>query len=255
MKKSELNPSIRFKDGNVKLKQCFITFALLAGETCIGKTNLCYKNCFGRRGCFAMPTNRQCYNKNYLETLKDTFIKDTIDILEYQLQRKKFNEITNLFVRIHSTGDFYSKEYFNKWIKITNYFKGNNKIKFQAYTKSLSIIDSIDNINIQLIFSQMPDTKQEDIDKAKKLGMKIYNTLEMKIDDFEEFTKTTKDHICSGECEKCLSCYLGLHDITINRLRKNGEPSKYKNKNLDAFNLKNDENVLMKNKNDNKQII
>jgi hypothetical protein len=240
MKKYELNPNIKFKDGNVKLKECFITFSLPAVETCIGKTVMCYKHCFGRHGCFAMPTNKQCYQNNYLETLKDTFVNDSIKILEYKLQEKKYQDRV-IFIRIHSIGDFYSKEYFNKWIEISNYFKDNNRIKFQAYTKAISIIDRIDDINIQLMFSQMPDTKLEDLEKAKNLGMNIYNTIDMNADEFEKFKKETKDHVCSGECNKCLSCYLGKHKVTINKLRRNGERSKYKNENLNSFNIDNKE--------------
>ena len=38
-------------------------------------------------------------------------------------------------VRIHSSGDFYSQEYFNKWIDFCN---DNKDVEFWAYTKSLN---------------------------------------------------------------------------------------------------------------------
>lgn len=165
-----------------------------------------------------------------------------IEHIKYHLDRKKTADKI-IYFRIHQTGDFYNKEYFKKWTEIAEYFKDNSKIKFQAYTKSLDYIENL-NSNIRLIYSLMPDTKEPQIQKAKDLGLNIYNTVEMKIDEFEEYKlNNPNNHYCNGECQTCLSCYEGLNAVTINRLRKGGEPSKYKNKNMTEWN-KRDKKVV-----------
>lgn len=238
MKKSELNQNIRISESNVKLNNLkdqgvvFLTFSLPSIKTCPYATNKCKSNCFGNRGVFAMPNNRKCYERNYEETKKDSFVTDVINHLEYQLERKKM--IGNIiYLRIHQTGDFYSKAYFKKWKEISDYFIGDERIKFQAYTKSIDFVDL--EANIQLIFSQMVDTKPAFVEKAKSLDMPIYNTVEMKIEDFEDFKKINDYHYCEGNCETCMNCYKGLNLLTINRLRKNGEPSIYKNAKINDF--------------------
>lgn len=240
MKKSELNENIRISESNVKLNHVknkgvvFLMFSLPSIKSCPFATDKCKSSCFGNRGVFALPNNRRCYERNFEETKKDTFVKDMIDHISYQISRKKMSDKV-IYFRIHQTGDFHSKEYLKKWVEIAEYFKGNDKIKFQAYTKSVDFIENL-NSNLQLIYSRMSDTKEEQIQKASMLGMNIYNTVEMKIDDFEEYKLNNgANHYCKGECENCLSCYEGLNLVTINRLRKNGEPSMYKNKNINEF--------------------
>lgn len=239
MKKSELNQNIRISESNVKLNHLknkgiiFLMFSLPSLKSCPFTTEKCKSSCFGNRGVFAMPNNRKCYDRNLNKSKKDTFVIDMINHLEYQLTRKK-TQGNIMYFRIHQTGDFYNKDYYKKWLEISEYFIGNKYIKFQAYTKSISFVDDIPR-NIQLIFSQMPDTNTNDIIKAKSLNIPIYNTVEMKIDDFEKL-KTLKpfNNYCNGVCEDCLSCY-EANSLTLNRLRKNGEPSKYKNTNLNDF--------------------
>ena len=214
MKKSKLNQNIKISDGNIKLqendKDAFIIFNLIATKTCPYATNECKKICHER---FSQEINKKVMTarvNNFEESKKETFVKDMIDCIEYQLNRKKYNN-KHIYFRIHSAGDFYSKEYFNKWIEITKYFKDNDRIDFQAYTKSLPFLEGEDlkDINIKLVFSVMVDTPEEQTKKAKDMELQCFIPVR-NAEDKEGFK-------CSGKCLKCKACYTqnNIKDIYI----------------------------------------
>lgn len=215
MKKSELNQNIYLSEGNLVLKQNedygFLVFSLIARECCPYATELCKKICYGRG---SQELFKHVYNvrkKNYEESLKDTFVEDMIDIIKFNLQRKKYKNKTILF-RIHETGDFYSQPYTNKWFKIANYFKDEKRIIFQCYTKSLPFIKDKKQIsNLKIMYSIMPDTKSEDIALAKKLGLNTFTAIPLKV--FEELKD--EEHKCKGDCSRCKECYVGSKDMTV----------------------------------------
>jgi hypothetical protein len=133
-----------------------------------------------------------------------------INHIEYQLSRKKNQEKT-VFFRIHSAGDFYSQNYFDKWVMITNFFKDDDRIVFEAYTKSLPFIlhHNPEDINITLVYSVMPDTDPMNIAIAKEHGLKTFNALP--IGQIPENTFK-----CPGSCGNCSACYIkdnGINDI------------------------------------------
>lgn len=127
---------------------------------------------------------------------------------EYHLQRPKAKDKL-VIVRIHASGDFYNLDYFSKWVKIANYFKGNEKILFQAYTKSMPILmkyGNLDNINIHLVWSIWHDTPVEFTEKALELGLQTFTALP-KNEIEEAVAKGT--FLCNGECGTCKECYTG----------------------------------------------
>ena len=212
--KKDLNQNIHIQEGNSVLVDNedfgFLIFSLPARECCPYATDLCKKICYGRNAQELFEHVYDCRKRNYQESLKDTFVNDMIEIIEYNLQRKKYENKTILF-RIHETGDMYSQEYTNKWIEISNYFKNNSKIIFQSYTKSLPYIEKhINDTNIKFMFSIMQDTKNEDIDLVHKLGL---NTFEAVPSDI--FESISDDHKCEGDCSKCKECYTGCKDMVV----------------------------------------
>lgn len=226
MKKSELNQNIHLSEGNIKSKETddvmFLTWSLPCKITCPYKTVKCEDFCFAQKNQY-FPKVLASRMKNLEETKKDTFIQDMINHLEYHLERPKAqNKI--IFVRIHTSGDFYSEDYLEKWIHIAEYFNGNTKILFQAYTKSIkiltkciscedkfndmdiSIIDEIiKSINIHFVYSIWSDTNKEDINIANFIGLQIFTAMTK-----EEIEKQEKDiFICKGDCGNCKQCYTG----------------------------------------------
>lgn len=215
MKKSELNQNIHLSEGNIKSKNTddvvFLTWSLPCKTTCPYSTEMCRKRCFAQKNqYFKSVLNSRM--KNFEESKKDSFVKDMVNHLEYQLSRKKV-EGKKIFVRIHTSGDFYNLDYLEKWIDITSYFKNNNKILFQAYTKSMPILEqwlnkdnNINDINIHFVWSIWDDTPKEYTNKALELGFQTFIALPKQ--DIEEI-KDESIFVCKGDCGRCKQCYTG----------------------------------------------
>ena len=142
IKKSELNQNIHLSEGNIKSKctedTMFLTWSLPSRATCPYSTKECRKRCFAKKN-ESFKSVRESRNRNLAETYKTTFVEDMIKHFEYHLQRPKAQDKL-IIVRIHTSGDFYNLDYFKKWVDIAEYFKDNNKILFQAYTKSMPVL-------------------------------------------------------------------------------------------------------------------
>ena len=223
--KTQLNTKIHLSQGNIKSKctddTVFLTWSLPSQKTCPYATALCKKKCFAKKN-ETFKTVMASRESNLDETQKETFINDMITHLEYHLQRPSIKN-KKVFVRIHTSGDFYNLDYFKKWIIIADHFADNNNILFQAYTKSMPIIldflreeskdDNIEtmkqilkNINIHLVWSIWHDTPKEYNTWAYKLEMQTFTALP-KQEIEEEVNKGS--FLCNGDCGNCKECYVG----------------------------------------------
>ena len=110
------------KNGNSKLHNRLI-FDLPTGRTCLNSGS-CHKTCYARKAerRFKVVLASRIRNLE-LSTDPVTFEKTIHDELNNAKQK---------FVRIHSSGDFYSQEYINSWGRI---MKKTPHIQFYAYTK------------------------------------------------------------------------------------------------------------------------
>ena len=120
------------------------------------------------------PTVRKSVWHNF-ELLKGL---DTDAIAELIL--KSIPKSTKI-VRIHSSGDFYSKAYFLAWVKVA---ESRSDIQFFAYTKGLQYVSATKPDNLSLIYSYggKLDAKLttepvsyvvKSFDEAKKLGLPV----------------------------------------------------------------------------------
>lgn len=231
--KKNLNKNIHLSEGNLQSKttndSLFLTWSLPSKVTCPFSTNMCRTKCFAKKN-ETFATVRESRKKNLEETKKETFVSDMIKHLEYHLQRPKAKD-KSIFIRIHTSGDFYSLEYFEKWIEIARHFRNNEKISFQAYTKSIQYVwkwivgdleeefiteqkvsDGLDEIDIHLVYSIWNDTDKEDINIATEL-LSVENQI------MQTFTALPKEEIpeaikqgyflCEGDCGNCKECYTG----------------------------------------------
>lgn len=226
IKKNELNNCIHLSEGNIKSKNTdnimFLTWSLPSGATCPYATDMCKKRCFAKKN-ESFKNVRDSRERNLEETQKDTFIEDMIKHLEYHLSRPKAKN-KRIFVRIHTSGDFYSLDYLIKWVYISEYFKENDKIFFQAYTKSMPIIEDyineygknygydfdpneiINDINIRFVWSVWNDTPKKYTDSALALGFQIF----MALPKDEISNQVDKGAFnCNGDCGNCKECYTG----------------------------------------------
>jgi hypothetical protein len=130
------------RDSNANVK--FFVFDLPRLITCPGATEQCRKNCYQKtseewhRGIdeagnlldSTIILHRK-YNLYY--SLRDDFV----DKLYHEIIHKRPRKDT-VIIRIHASGDFYSKEYFLKWLTISLavFLAGKNYL-FVAYTNPL----------------------------------------------------------------------------------------------------------------------
>lgn len=127
---------------NSKLKKDNIySFNLPPIKTC-PMAGECKKYCYACKGFYHMPTVKKSHARS-LELTKT-----------FGFQATLFNEIRRRNikrVRIHATGDFYSLEYFSKWVFLAEKLPD---VEFHAYTKSVSFTRPIIlPPNFRLIFS------------------------------------------------------------------------------------------------------
>jgi len=103
----------------------------------------CVKYCYAQKGAYSWSNVKPAFEKRYELTKTDNFI----NLMNSEIKRKKVD-----FLRIHDSGDFYSKAYIQKWFTIAN---NNPNVKFYAYTKSFILFQGLtipDNLDI--IFSE-----------------------------------------------------------------------------------------------------
>lgn len=234
MKKSELNQNIHLSEGNIKSKcddsTTFLTWSLPSRKCCPYATEMCKKKCFAKKN-ETFTKVRESRERNLEETQKETFVKDMIKHFEYHLERLK-NRDKQIIVRIHTSGDFYSQEYFSKWVLIAKHFKNNDKILFQAYTKSIRYVwewivgelseeyiteqevqDGWNEINIHIVYSIWHDTSKEDI----RIATEWLNTEKTTLQTFTALPKNEIQQavnegafLCNGDCGACKECYTGI---------------------------------------------
>lgn len=115
----------------IKLNRAHIvTFSLPAVITCPG-ADKCLKAGYCHAGNYNFNSNKVKQSDNYLMSQSDKFVDMICDELTNEWTFTKY-------VRIHPTGDFYSMDYFIKWVTIAI---KNPSIIFYAYTKSIDIIN------------------------------------------------------------------------------------------------------------------
>lgn len=132
-------------NSNSKLKaDGILSFGLPPVKTCPGAGE-CLKFCYGCKGMYKVFKKMisEVQNKR-LEATKDMFFFADITT---ELKAKR---VAPKAVRIHDTGDFYSQEYFDKWVDVAN---SNPDILFYDYTKSLHLDFSKRPSNLKLIGS------------------------------------------------------------------------------------------------------
>lgn len=116
---------ITISRGNIKLR-CN-SWSLPAGRTC--KKGLeCRKICYAKKAEWLYKAVLPSRNRNLKASKKITFVEEVTNIL-----RNRKVQIT----RVHESGDFYSKEYLEKWYQIARNLP---KMQFYAYTKRDDIV-------------------------------------------------------------------------------------------------------------------
>lgn len=148
-----------------------MNFGLPAYESAQGDkicplADVCVAFCYARKYAYTWPNVKNAYEYRYQQSLLDSFA----DEISKELDRKK-PEI----LRIHDSGDYYSKKYLAKWIKVWERFP---EIHFYSYTNMIPFFrDRYYANNFTAIFSDSGKWSHT-IDKSFERHTKIFKTLE-----------------------------------------------------------------------------
>ena len=130
------------KNTNSKLGRKIYAFDLPAVVSCPDSSE-CFKDCYANKGTFLWKSAKQSNTFNFAIALND--IKYLQAELIKEIEKKNIK-----FIRIHSSGDFYSKEYFLMWCNIAKHFKN---LKIFTYSKAPQIDRKLIPSNLNIINS------------------------------------------------------------------------------------------------------
>jgi hypothetical protein len=176
-------------DGNLRMN--IPTWSLPAEKTCPNATIDCMNNCYAKKAERMYRNTRESRARNLNDSKRKDFTNKMIGLIK----KKK-----SKYIRIHESGDFYSKIYLDKWIDICNKFP---RKKFLAYTQSYDLDWSKKPDNLIVYWSVWPDSKN-----VPKNGGRI-NSYKNKPNGF----KCKKGHGTKITCDKCLYCFEGKGDV------------------------------------------
>ena len=95
----------------------------------------CKEHCYTRKGRFRWDSILQTHIWRYYQSQDETFVQKMIDEIRRRLSIK--------YVRIHISGDFYSKKYIDKWATIAHAFPdiifrtNTRRVRFLKYMKKV----------------------------------------------------------------------------------------------------------------------
>lgn len=124
----------------------------------------CVKFCYAKKGAYIWSNVQPAFEKRYELSKTDDFVNKMHD----EIVKKKPD-----YVRVHDSGDYYSKKYLNKWIDIALLFP---EVKFYSYTNMIQMFLDVDlPSNYDIIFSDSGKQKHL-IDKRKHRHTKIFDS-------------------------------------------------------------------------------
>lgn len=203
--------NIHFGEGNLRSvpndTYGYLTWSLPSRVTCPFATEKCKTKCFAKKNEAFASVLRSRQN-NLEESKQEGFVQKVIELIEIYLAKKKnIGKLT--IVRIHVSGDFYSKAYLDKWITIANHFKDRKEVMFQSYTKSVQFLIDLDlqNVNIHFVYSIWEDTDAKDIALAKTLGLPTFTALTReKVEEARKQGIFVCPKTSDGSCKECYKC-------------------------------------------------
>jgi hypothetical protein len=167
--KFDTNQKLKDSDGNY----LFAHFSLPAIKTC-PNAGKCKTGCYATQGNYRFPSVQSSYQKNWDLTRDTKLFTATLsgELEKLDLKAKKAGKY--LAVRIHTSGDFYSRDYYNAWVDLSFRFPN---IKFYAYTKMISQAKGrLLPFNFTLIFSE--GGLQDGLIGASDRHSRVFSSLE-----------------------------------------------------------------------------
>lgn len=126
----------------------------------------CVKFCYARKGAYIWSNVKPAFEKRYELSKTDDFVGKML----HEIHKKRPD-----YVRVHDSGDYYSKTYLNKWLQIASLAPDT---KFYSYTNSVQMFLNTElPDNFDIIFSD--SGKQVDlIDQQTHRHTRIFDSLD-----------------------------------------------------------------------------
>ena len=205
------------RKGNTKLGSRIWHFSVPNVHTCPGRTETCESVCYVTRYVKRFSRIELMYQDNYRASLRPDFPDRIID----EIRERKVR-----ILRIHVSGDFYSVEYLDKWLKVVQSCKDT---VFVAFTRSWRLPEFLPSLeefsksnNTQLWLSFDRDCRQVPRIEGARLAY-----LSISPEDYDDNADLTfvnwkakqkrlgSSLICPYEqglglkikCDKCMICF------------------------------------------------
>lgn len=142
-----LTQNSKLKKTSKELGVRVFNFGIPAYKSASGKltcpmADSCVKFCYAKKGAYIWSNVKPAFEKRYELSKTDEFVNKMYD----EIVKKKPD-----YVRVHDSGDYYSKKYLNKWIDIALLFP---EVRFYSYTNMVQMfLDTELPSNFDVIFS------------------------------------------------------------------------------------------------------
>ena len=135
-----------------------------SGRVICAMADECVEWCYAKKGAYIWSNVQPAFENRYQLSKTDDFI----DAMNNEIKRKKPD-----YVRVHDSGDYYSKAYLQKWIQVAIH---NPSVKFYSYTNMVDMMlkTSLPD-NYDIIFSDSGKQKHL-INERKHRHTKIFTS-------------------------------------------------------------------------------
>ena len=167
-----LTQNSKLKKTSKELDLRVFNFGIPAYKSASGKLTCpmadeCVKFCYAKKGAYIWSNVKPAFEKRY--QLSKTL--EFIDAMNAEIKKKRPD-----YVRVHDSGDYYSRSYLAKWITIA---KQNPDVRFYSYTNMIDMILKT-NLpdNYDIIFSDSGKQKHL-IDEERHRHTKIFDNIDV----------------------------------------------------------------------------
>ena len=124
----------------------------------------CVKFCYAKKGAYIWSNVKPAFENRYQLSKTDDFV----EAMNAEIRKKKPD-----YVRVHDSGDYYSRAYLHKWIAVAN---DNPDVRFYSYTNMIKMFLNVPlPSNYDIIFSDSGKQKNL-IDEVKHRHTKIFQS-------------------------------------------------------------------------------
>lgn len=138
-------------------------FGIPAQDTCLWAGD-CKKYCYASKGVYIWSNVKPAFKRRLAITKQNNFP---------ELMIAEIIRLNASVIRIHDSGDFYSREYLHKWFKVMESLPN---IKFYAYSKSLPLFKGERLPNNFTLIKSLGGKRDDMIDISSDRHARIFKT-------------------------------------------------------------------------------